>query len=514
MKPICHVLCLAFLALSLISCEKEEDDFISEPTATSTIITGRVCTPEGTPFAGVPVYVDYSRADMLSHVSRHKAKGTTDKNGNYRVFFNLSTEEQESGALHFNVDLTELSTNEYLLPFEDSKIKFIFKGENKVGETLECNFTIPRKKEIQVTISNAGANLEEGEYAIAHTCSYGDGWHSISNPVFSYVNSDVTNYVPVKMPSSGSCVVTIPCAVGATNQLQLVHCKEVLDGYKTVSEIREIDGSDISDDDIEFVYLPSICKFRLEICGDPKALYGGEFKNGAPFDLFSFRIVDGNGLYAPGLMAPAFVQPYDSIVWSAKGLPDTYKIYNRVLEDDCVGYEMVHQISTYFYRQGIITNYYKGYCNGRVIHCDSVVVDIHNRDFLCFSWQNWSEIELTDIAHGAYNALDRKYEYNFTNPFFPDKDVYWTSITAKSSINNESLTPEESLAGLLSLLENAGVEQCNIDLSAVTDLFSTLLPDEGEPVGFYENESTRVLLLHHVDNDWDLDSYLLHVEAK
>lgn len=513
MKPIVYVIGLTLLSLSLVSCDREEDDFISEPTVTSTIITGRVCTPEGTPFAGIPVTVDYYETDILSHVSRHKAKGTTDQNGNYRVFFNLSTEEQESGVLHFNVDLTELSTNEYLFPFENSKIEFIFNGENKVGETLECNFAIPHKKEMQVTITNAGIDLEAGEYAIAHTCSYGDGWQSISNPIFSYVNGDVTNYVPVKMPSSGSCVVTIPCAVGATNQLQLVHRKEALDVYKTVSEIREIDGSDISGDDIEFIYLPSICKFKLEIDGNPKALYGGEFKNVAPFDLISFRIVDGNGVYAPGLMAPDFVQPYDSIIWSAKGLPDTYKIYNKVVEDGCVGYEMVHQISTYFYRPGVITNYYKGYRNGRVIHCDSVVVDIHNRDFLCFSWYNWSEIELTDNVYGAYNVLDRKYGYSFTNPFFPDKEVKWTSITAKSPLNNVSLTPEESLAALLSLLEGAGVEKVDIDLSTVANLFSTLSGD-GDPVGFYENESTRVLLLHNVDYDWDLDSYSLHVEAK
>lgn len=513
MKPIVYVVSLTLLSLLFVSCDKEEEDFISEPNATSTIITGRICTPEGTPFAGIPVLVDYYETGMLSHVSRHKAKGMTDENGNYRIFFNISTEEQESGALHFYVDFTELSTKDYLFPFEDSKIELIFKGENKVGETLECNFAIPRKKEIQVSISNAGTDFEEGEYAIAQTCSYGDGWQSISNPVFSYVNSDVTNYIPVKMPSSGSSVVTIPCAVGATNQLQLVHRKKALDDYETIGEIQEIDGSDISGDDIEFMYLPSVYKFKLEMEGQPKALYGGEFKNGAPFDLISFRIVDGNGVYAPGLMAPDFVQPYDSIVWSAKGLPDTYKIYNRFVEDGYSGDKMVHEISTCFYHPGVIANYYKGYRNGRVIHCDSVVIDIRNRDFLCFNWHNWTEIELTEDVHCAYNGLDRKYKYSFTNPFFPDKEVCWTSISAKSPLNTVSLTPEESLAGLLSLLENAGVEKVDIDLSAAANLFSTLTGD-GEPVGFYENESTRVLLLHNVDDDWDLDSYSLHVEAK
>ena len=71
--------------LCLVSCD-EENDFISGPTASSTMISGVARTADGTPLAGVKVSVDYNESVWLGQqTTRHKAEGITDKDGNYRI---------------------------------------------------------------------------------------------------------------------------------------------------------------------------------------------------------------------------------------------------------------------------------------------------------------------------------------------------------------------------------------------------------------------------------------------
>ena len=71
---------MAFV-LCLVSCD-EENDFISGPTASSTMISGVARTADGTPLAGVKVSVDYNESVWLGQEkNRHKAEGITDKDG-------------------------------------------------------------------------------------------------------------------------------------------------------------------------------------------------------------------------------------------------------------------------------------------------------------------------------------------------------------------------------------------------------------------------------------------------
>lgn len=84
--------------LCLVSCD-EENDFISGPTASSTMISGVARTADGTPLAGVKVSVDYNESVWLGQqTTRHKAEGITDKDGNYRLYFELRDDElQDNG---------------------------------------------------------------------------------------------------------------------------------------------------------------------------------------------------------------------------------------------------------------------------------------------------------------------------------------------------------------------------------------------------------------------------------
>ncbi len=73
---IATLLSLSFIS---ISCDREDDELIPQPTETSTTITGYIKTPDGTPLANIPVYFDYKVQGIISSTVISKAKGKTDK---------------------------------------------------------------------------------------------------------------------------------------------------------------------------------------------------------------------------------------------------------------------------------------------------------------------------------------------------------------------------------------------------------------------------------------------------
>lgn len=512
--PFIKLICIIILSASLASCDKEEDDFIKEPTATSTIITGRICTPEGTPFADIPVSVDYEWRDITGSLLKHKAKGTTDKDGKYRIFFEIGEDIGDARGLHYlRVDLSSISPDKHIMPFPDRKLEFFISDWNKEGKTLKLNITIPRKKLTEITIVNDGFNITEGEYAVANTFSYGDNWQSISYEG-AKDNSSVTTYEPITIDKSGNHCITVPLAVGVKNSLQIVYRNnEPLMGYTPVSDIKEINVTDTYSDEatIDINNLSQSYRFKIKPTSRPTTLMGEDYTIAAPLDLVSFRITDGYANDKVGLDMPSFIEPYDSIVWSAKELPDTYKVYSKYTDSDGEGKKLTRQFSTYFYHEGQITNYLKGYKNDKVIHVDSTKIMVYNRDFLCFDWTK-GNVSLTGGSSCVYNRLDRMYEYAVTHTLQKD-NTRWLSISVIPTDNSHPVSAEKAKAGLQHLLSQNGIEKGHLNLSTADEIF-TCLPSGAKPVEFYENASTRILLVHMPATEYTDDTYSLHVESK
>lgn len=256
MKSIILVFGLTLLSLSFVSCGSEEE-FVPQPNDRSTIITGRICTPEGTPLAGIPVSVNYMKTSYPFDVIRHKADGITDKDGYYRVFFNVGINEEESmvKGYRFSVDLTDVAKELYLIPFSDDKLDCGFVGANKISQTLTFNVTIPRRKDAQITITNPGSHDgEEGEYAIAHTFSYGDDWWWIKASTHAVDPSFLTVYKLISIPNSGSITMSFPCAIGVSNKFQLVYRESRIYDFEPVSDAQIIDITDSSNDRVELIF--------------------------------------------------------------------------------------------------------------------------------------------------------------------------------------------------------------------------------------------------------------------
>lgn len=220
-RPIIPLLSL--LLLISTACNREEDDLITTPTATSTMVAGIIRTPDGTPLSNIPVTVDYKSASILGALVKHKAKGKTDKTGCYRIFFEISEEGVQgdiSKSYTLSIDLKSLSSDKYLIPFSESRYEQFLYTKETEGRSLSCNLTVPRRKNIDVIIKNSGIPLETGEYAIRNTYLYGS---SDLNPRQTEEPIKLYDYTPVALKSNGVTSLSVPCSIGIENKIELVY---------------------------------------------------------------------------------------------------------------------------------------------------------------------------------------------------------------------------------------------------------------------------------------------------
>lgn len=229
-QPVITIL----LSLSFIitSCDRENDDFIAQPTETSTILTGYVKTPDGTPLSGIPVSVDFKVAGILGSSVIHKAKGTTDKSGFYKIFFEADNENHgASSGYVFSADFSVLSQDDYIIAERLDYGFTAFKNEWS-GSTIKCDFTIPHRRLVDVTVHNDGIPVLNGTYAVRGMFQYlkvegyllddRNPWNDVS---IWHVSESVD------IPQNGSTSVTLPCGVGVDNAVRVVYHGDESIGY-------------------------------------------------------------------------------------------------------------------------------------------------------------------------------------------------------------------------------------------------------------------------------------------
>jgi len=239
-------------------CDHEEDDLIPEPTETSTVLTGYIKTPEGAPLANIPVSVDFKVTGLFGTSVIHKAKGTTDKTGFYKIFF--EADEEEDVGIHsgytFSVDFSVLSADKYILA-EEVNYGFTAFADDWSGSTIKSNFIVPRKKLVKVIVKNNGESVENGRYAVKNMFPYFVG-EVLSNDLNLWYDYDKWHiFESVDIPQSGSTSVALPCAIGVENTIKVVYLGDETIQYGIglpASDTREITVTDTFNDEIEFDY--------------------------------------------------------------------------------------------------------------------------------------------------------------------------------------------------------------------------------------------------------------------
>ena len=266
LKDICrqwrhHTLIVVLISLCFIatSCDRERDELIPLPTETSTIISGYIKTPEGTPLQGIPVAVDFKATGIFGTNVIHKAKGVTDKAGSYKIFFEADKEDQriQSGYV-FSVDFSSLSQDDYIIT---SKLEYGFDTfkDKWSGSAIKCDFTIPHKKLVAVTVKNSGIPVVEGKYAVKNRFCY------LKVEGYLHDNKNLWNdmaiwqtFESVEIPMNGTISVAIPCALNLENAIQLVYHGYESYGYPIgipASEGRKVEINDKFKDTIELSYI-------------------------------------------------------------------------------------------------------------------------------------------------------------------------------------------------------------------------------------------------------------------
>lgn len=241
-KVLLYLLALPVVMLLLVSCHSEEDDFIDKPDPKSLIIKGVAKTPDGQPIPNIEIKLDYMiMHNLYSTKVYHKAKATTDKDGNYIMFFNLNDKELKSlttdsaevatyYSLQMTLDLSKLDDKVYLLPTDITAVRplsekklfywdYIMPGRLQKGQVYEQNILIPRKQLAKVRIETNGTINEKDSFAICNKVRYG-----IESQIpigFNGERGYLEFYQPVKLKNTHSQTVEISCAVDENSKLSL-----------------------------------------------------------------------------------------------------------------------------------------------------------------------------------------------------------------------------------------------------------------------------------------------------
>jgi len=256
---------------------------------------------------------------------------------------------------------------------------------------------------------------------------------------------------------------------------------------------------------------PEEAKFKM-IMSEFSPLMHIESPLPAPLDLITFRITDINDHYMP-LGFPEFTQYYDSIVWSADNFPHTFKVYENNVTEEGTEKNLTTQWESHFFKSGTVKSHLKGYLHGKVEYETSLNTSLYERDFLGLEW---STIVLQNPQNlTTYCRLDRKYEYKVYDIVAKNNAPYSQIVPVNHKLLSDSDFLPTTQKGIEILMENnIGNGQ---DAKGKEDLFKCL-PDKGEEaVLYWENKTTRMLMLHRLSNgDDELTSeiYYLHLEPK
>ena len=256
--------------------------------------------------------------------------------------------------------------------------------------------------------------------------------------------------------------------------------------------------------------VPDKYKFKLVSAG-LMPFMNDDFTVPAPFDNVSYRITNYYDSYQ-ALGFPEYTQYYDSIVWCADGFPDTVRIYERKGGHGSAEEHFTSQWSTHFFRSGEIKNHLKGYRDGEVLYSASHTTYLYERGFLCYDWVKGSVILLNPANTGVYCRLDSKYEYQAVHT----QEISGTRY-GKINVWNKNATPEadflsvEQEALMKLMTDNVGQAQ---EASDRVGLFCCLHEEGNEALKFWENKTTRILLMHKLPDENGFEKYYLHFEAK
>lgn len=381
------------------------------------------------------------------------------------------------------------------------------------GEPMEWSYEILTPDNVKYTGGSVEstprycfkANSKEGD--VVMTCNNYDALDPMSGESFTYD----CGWATLKVDGNRVKIHFPPIASEASDAYEEIRISATDGGRKASTIISLTRTFKEGQPDPKPQTLPDEAKFKLK---EEKysPLMGIESPLPAPLDLVTFRITDLDRNYT-ALGFPKFTEYYDSIVWSADNYPHTYKIYECNVSEGGVERHLTTQWASHFFKSGTVKSHLKGYHDGKVKYEAALDLTLYDRDFLGLKW---GDIVLSKPQNlTTYCLLDREYEYQVCD-IVAKNDAPYSRIIP---VNHKLLPDKEFLAimpkSIKALVENSvGVGQ---NAKGKEKLFKCL-PETGvEALLYWENKTTRMLLLHQLaneDTDFTPEFYYLHLEPK
>ncbi|MCI8999244.1 MAG: hypothetical protein HFJ95_09685 [Muribaculaceae bacterium] len=517
-KSLCMRLWIAVVMLATFaSCTEEEDGFIPDPTPTSTFIRGVARTSNGQPLPGVIVSFDYIQTAWLSGTKiTHKSISKTNKNGEYTLFFEVGNDIKDSDdgvnryySLIF--DAGNLSDKEYLIPSvfqpdnKSNQLSYNIGNNLKESVTYNCDFYIPRKKMLTVTVENDGDFDTDDRFAVYNSIPYG-----IQNIFTGEGEESDVKYVnmsfPVTLEAGRSQDFQIPGALDASNVIALRCLKGGVGSYTEVSESRELYVTSQTNEPVrlEYKYMPEIPKFEFYMTMQTANVVT------SPFELVTFCIIDKEHNWSP-LLDDRY-KYYDSIVWDSSLYPGSLRVYMNESGADGTQQKSLSQWSTYFYNKGVTRTRLRGYRDGKVVHSDSMAINLHPRDFLCFDWAK-TDISLTESNFTAYCLLDKSTEFIVEYPQIKDNTLFSKVSVKQMDYDTETEYAEKSLKKLEELMEYYFGNAIQFTSETIASNFHQL-PENMKPVKFYQSSATNALIVKRTGDEFTQDKYFIYAEKR
>lgn len=228
----------------------------------------------------------------------------------------------------------------------------------------------------------------------------------------------------------------------------------------------------------------------------------------APFDFLTFRILNYRDEYSV-FATPDFLKYYDLIEMSSPVLPDTYCVYRYSADENGTEESFTSQWGSYFYEKTDFPICLKGYKDGKLIYEYSTTLVMRERDFLGVDWKNGSVALANPKTNGIYNVLDTRYEFLLTDTQKVNETCYIKIQVPNSSHLTDAEYLKAQEEGLRWLLEKHLGEKSSLTASD----FKTL-PKGVDVVETYENNTTRVAIVHRNADDLHEECYYAIAESK
>lgn len=370
--------------------------------------------------------------------------------------------------------------------------------ENQSTEDVKCDYIPDQTSKINLESNNMGGD-------VVLTCENYD----LLNPIAD--NSNTYNYGWVTITIEANKIkIYFPYvtydAPTASEQIT-VSARKGKQVVNTIINLKRTFGDGLPDWDPQL--LPNKYKFKLKQI-ELRPFMDDDFILPAPLDQLILGITDINDNYSPNIF-PDYTQYYDSIIWSAEGLPNTLKIYEKSNTAKSFKVNLTSWWGTHFFKSGTIKNYLKGYRKGKVEYTDELNITLYERDFLCFDWTCGSVVLKNPRNIGVFCLLDKKYEYQVAHTQEANGILYSRITPWNHKFLSKSDFLAEAQKSIKTLMKNNLGDGQKAD--GEESLFKCL-PDNVKAELFWENKTTRMLLLHQLPSELAEEKYFLHIESK